>query len=108
MKDLKLSFLSFVSQCCTLCVSLQALNTAGAGPFSAVASCTTPPSSPGSVVSVRASATADSVHLTWKEPVTNGSPIVAYNLNVSDKHVIAVDKILDYVIEDLTPETTYK
>ena len=87
---------------------VQALNSAGAGPFSGVATCTTPPSSPGAVMSLRASATANSIHLTWKEPPCNGSRIVSYNIDLGEKHLITVDNILDHVIEDLMPETTYK
>ncbi|KAK2143631.1 hypothetical protein LSH36_825g03009 [Paralvinella palmiformis] len=87
---------------------VQALNSAGAGPFSAIATCMTPPSSPGPVMSVRASATATSIHLVWKEPLNNGSPILSYNINVGEKLVMSVDNILDYVIDDLVPETTYR
>ena len=86
----------------------QALNSAGVGPFSAIASCVTPPSSPGAVVSLRATATADTITLVWKEPVNNGSDILSYNIDLGEKHQICVSNVLEYVIEDLLPETTYK
>jgi hypothetical protein len=89
------------------CVS-QALNSAGAGPFSTIATFVTPPSSPGPVVSVRASSTATSIHLVWKEPLSNGSPILSYNVNVGDRLAVPVGNVLDYVIDELTPETMYK
>ncbi len=78
------------------------------GPFSAIASCMTPPSSPGAVVSLKASSTANSVSLTWKEPPTNGSDILSYNIDLGEKHLIGVANVLEYTIDDLLPETTYK
>ena len=86
----------------------QALNSAGAGPFSAMSECTTPSSSPGPVVSLRASTTATSIHLSWKEPTANGSRILHYNIDLGEKHLIPVENVLEYCIEDLAPETTYK
>ena len=84
------------------------MNSAGAGPYSPVATGITPPSSPGPVVSVRASATAVSIHLTWKEPVSNGSEILSYNIDLGEKHLISVANTQEYVIQDLLPETTYR
>ena len=89
-------------------LSFQALNSAGAGPFSATASCMTPSSSPGAVLSVRASATATTVRLTWKEPNCNGSEIISFNIDIGEKHLISVGNVLEYVIEELMPETAYK
>ena len=78
------------------------------GPFSAIASCTTPPSSPSAVVLLKATTTANSVHVTWKEPPNNGSDILSYNIDLGEKHLIAVGNVLEYTIDDLLPETTYK
>lgn len=57
---------------------------------------------------LRGSATADTIHLTWQEPHNNGSEIVAYNIDLGEKHLISVPNVLEHVIEDLQPETTYK
>ena len=89
-------------------VQSQALNSAGAGPFSGVTNCVMPPSSPGTVVSLRASATATSIHLMWKEPANNGSAVTSYNIDIGEKYLISVENTLEYVVDDLTPETTYK
>ena len=86
----------------------QAVNCAGAGPFSATASCVTPPSNPGVVTSVRASSTATSIHVSWREPNDNGSKINGYYISVDDRSILAVDNVLDYVIDDLQPETIYR
>ena len=67
-----------------------------------------PSSSPGAVVSLRASATATSIHLTWKEPASNGSAVTSYSIDIGEKFVISVEDSLEYVVDDLTPETTYK
>jgi len=91
--------------------NLQAMNGAGLGPYSAVSWCQTPMSSPGPVMSVRVSSvTATTIHLHWKEPVSNGSRIQSYNIDVGDsRQLVAVDSgALDYVVRDLLPETTYK
>lgn len=78
------------------------------GPFSAIASCTTPPSGPNAVVVVKTSSTANSVTLIWKEPANNGSEILSYNIDLGEKHLISVGKVLEYTIDDLLPETTYR
>ena len=87
---------------------VQAINSAGAGLYSPVATCLTPPSSPSSVVSIRASATATSVLLQWKEPHDNGSEIYAYNIDIGEKQLITISAVTEYTIEELSPETTYK
>ena len=87
---------------------VQAVNSAGAGLYSPPASCHTPPSSPSSVVSIRASPTANSVQLVWKEPNSNGSEIHSYNIDIGDKQLICVSAVSEHLIEDLQPETTYK
>ncbi|XP_064639547.1 fibronectin type-III domain-containing protein 3A-like isoform X2 [Lineus longissimus] len=86
---------------------VQAINSAGPGPFSAISSCITPPSSPGPVVSFRGIPTATSIKLTWKEPHDNGSEIISYNIDLGDRH-LSVGNELEYTILDLVPETTYK
>ena len=87
---------------------VQAINSAGPGLYSPMASCMTKASSPSAVVSIRAHATATSVTLEWKEPHDNGSEIVAYNIDLSDRPLLPISAVTEYTIEELTPETTYK
>ena len=87
---------------------IQALNSAGVGAFSAIGSCVTPPSSPGPVTSVKAHPSTHTIAVSWKEPITNGSDITSYNIDLGEKHRICVGNVTDYVIEDLLPETTYR
>ncbi|XP_074657829.1 fibronectin type-III domain-containing protein 3A-like isoform X1 [Tubulanus polymorphus] len=86
---------------------VQATNSAGPGPFSAISMATTPPSSPGPVAWIRPSVTATTLHLVWKEPNNHGSEIISYNIDIGDRH-IAVGNELEYTLEDLVPETTYR
>lgn len=87
---------------------VQAVNSAGVGPFSMVAECLTPSSSPGPVGLLRAIPTATSVQLSWKEPPNNGCRITYYNIDLGERHLISVENVTDYVIENLIPESTYK
>lgn len=87
---------------------VQAINSAGAGPFSPVATVVTPPSSPSSVTHIRNSATATTITLTWKEPNCNGSDIIGYNLDIGEKQLIPIGAITEYTVEELDPETSYK
>jgi hypothetical protein len=86
---------------------VQALNSAGAGPFSALSHCCTPCSSPGAVTSLKASTTATSIQLSWKEPSANGSPITHYNIDLGDR-LITVQNVREHSIDELSPETAYK
>ena len=87
---------------------VQAINSAGAGLYSPVSTCVTPPSSPSTVLSIRASPSATDVLLQWKEPHNNGSEIHAYNIDIGDKQLICISAVTEYSIEGLTPETAYK
>ncbi|XP_064615415.1 fibronectin type-III domain-containing protein 3A-like isoform X3 [Liolophura sinensis] len=87
---------------------VQAINSAGSGPFSSPVTCVTPSSSPAPVVSIRYSAAATTIALTWKEPNCNGSEIIAYNIDVGEKNLTVVSSITEHTLEGLSPETTYK
>jgi len=88
---------------------LQAVNEAGAGPCSPAALCTTPPSCPAVMSHVQLSSSAASVHVSWSAPADNGSPVTEYHICVDERPPIVVDgDLLDYVITDLHPETTYR
>jgi len=88
----------------------QAMNSAGAGPYSSVSWSQTPMSSPAAVSSVRATSTPRSIHVFWKEPLSNGSRILSYNIDVGDtRPLVSVDAdTLDCNIVDLSPDTAYK
>ena len=87
---------------------VQAVNSAGAGLYSPVSTCVTPPSSPSTVLSIRASPSATNVLLQWKEPHNNGSEIYAYNIDIGASQLISISAVTEYTIEELTPETSYK
>ncbi|XP_052782735.1 fibronectin type-III domain-containing protein 3A-like isoform X3 [Mya arenaria] len=98
-----------LSPATTYVFRVQAINSAGPGLYSPVATCVTPASSPSAVVSIRAHATATSVTLVWKEPHDNGSEITSYNIDMGgDKQPIPVSAVTEYQIEELIPESTYK
>ncbi|XP_035829231.1 fibronectin type-III domain-containing protein 3a [Aplysia californica] len=87
---------------------VQAINSAGSSPLSSATQCTTPSSSPSPIVSIKASPGPTSALLTWREPHCNGSEIISYNIDVSDRPPISVDPVTEYLLEDLHPETVYK
>ncbi|CAL1527876.1 unnamed protein product [Lymnaea stagnalis] len=87
---------------------VQAINSAGPSQFSPSTPYVTPPSSPSPVIYIKVQANATSALLTWREPNSNGGDITSYNIDVSDKPLISVDPVAEYLLEDLSPETTYK
>uniref|UniRef100_A0A7N5KGF9 Fibronectin type III domain containing 3B n=1 Tax=Ailuropoda melanoleuca TaxID=9646 RepID=A0A7N5KGF9_AILME len=99
------------------CCRLQAVNQAGAGPYSELVLCQTPASAPDPVSTLcvleeeTLNAYPDSpfvcLVLNWEEPCNNGSEILAYNIDLGDAS-ITVGNTTTYVIKDLLPETTYR
>lgn len=89
---------------------VQALNTAGHGPFSSVATCQTLPSSPEAVPSLRVvSSTSDSLLIQWTEPSDCGSEIIAYNLDIGEGQPIFVEgNVTQYCVDQLEPDTKYR
>ncbi|XP_042314477.1 LOW QUALITY PROTEIN: fibronectin type III domain-containing protein 3B [Sceloporus undulatus] len=96
---------------------LQAINQAGAGPYSDLVTCRAPASVPDAVTTLYIS---DDEHLdaypispfvclilNWEEPCNNGSEITSYNIDLGDI-VIPVGNVTSYVISDLLPETTFR
>ena len=59
-------------------------------------------------MSLRVSASATSIHLTWKEPAANGSLIISYNIDLGEKHLMPVENVTAAEIKDLVPETVYR
>ncbi|XP_027443332.1 fibronectin type III domain-containing protein 3B isoform X2 [Callorhinus ursinus] len=99
------------------CCRLQAVNQAGAGPYSELVLCQTPASAPDPVSTLcvleeeTLNAYPDSpfvcLVLNWEEPCNNGSEILAYNIDLGDAS-ITVGNTTTHVIKDLLPETTYR
>ncbi|XP_066096744.1 fibronectin type III domain-containing protein 3B isoform X1 [Saccopteryx bilineata] len=99
------------------CCRLQAVNQAGAGPFSELVLCQTPASAPDPVSTLcvleeeALNASPDSpcmcLVLNWEEPCNNGSEILAYNIDLGDTN-IPVGNTTTHVLKDLLPETTYR
>lgn len=87
---------------------VQACNSAGYGLYSPVAATFTPASSPGPCIAPKSHSTPTSITLNWAEPTNNGSPILNYNVEVSDRLYTTENDETEYTIENLTPETTYK
>ncbi|XP_065604534.1 fibronectin type III domain-containing protein 3B [Cyrtonyx montezumae] len=99
------------------CCRLQAVNQAGAGPYSELVTCRIPASVPDAVSTlyvledehVDASQLSPSVclALNWEEPCNNGAEITSYNIDLGDIS-IPVGNVTSYVIHDLLPETSYR
>ncbi|XP_071951252.1 fibronectin type-III domain-containing protein 3A-like [Antedon mediterranea] len=88
---------------------VQAVNQAGAGPFSAVASITTPPSVPAQVSNLQViDHSCDFLTISWSEPKNFGAEIIAYNIYIGDLPAIHIDNVNEYCIEELQPDTKYR
>lgn len=95
----------------------QAINQAGAGPYSDLVTCRIPASVPEavSVLSVLEDEQVDAQQLShsvclvlnWEEPCNNGAEITSYNIDLGDIS-IPVGNVTSYVISDLLPETSYR
>lgn len=83
----------------------------GTSSFSTVTSVTTPASSPGAILSssIRSNCTPCSITLSWQAPNCHGSNIIAYNIDLGEKHnLITTDDACEYKIEGLLPESVYR
>ncbi|XP_078736241.1 fibronectin type-III domain-containing protein 3A-like isoform X1 [Lampetra fluviatilis] len=105
---------------------VQAVNSAGAGHFSAVATACTPPSAPAAVSCVRvlqdggdsglaeynaaAFCPSSCLAVAWDEPCSHGSEIVAYNVDFGERQPVATERAAArrHVIRNLAPDTTYR
>ncbi|CAF1136420.1 unnamed protein product, partial [Didymodactylos carnosus] len=90
------------------CFRVQAVNSAGQGPYTAIASCMTPATCPSIVTSVKAHAKSTSISLSWKVPANNGSPITGYYIDIGEKELIFVGELTEYTIDEVLPDTTYR
>ena len=99
--------LSLSSDCYRLVI--QAVNSAGPGPYSMLASCVTPAAPPSVVTSVKVHPKSTSIAITWKEPANNGSPISGYYIDIGEKELIFVSPELnEYSVDEVLPDTLYR
>jgi len=99
---------------------LQAVNANGSSSFSQPVECTTLASVPGMVSGLKLDeAKSNSILVTWRQPASNGCPVVFYNLDISDatsnnnttaSYIVVHNKqpVCEYKIESLLPDTLYK
>uniref|UniRef100_A0A8B9ZPH6 Fibronectin type III domain containing 3B n=1 Tax=Anas zonorhyncha TaxID=75864 RepID=A0A8B9ZPH6_9AVES len=109
--------ISELSAAAQYCCRLQAINQAGAGPYSDLVTCRIPASVPDavSILSVLEDEHMDAYQLSpsvclvlnWEEPCNNGAEITSYNIDLGDIN-IPVGNVTSYVIHDLLPETSYR
>ncbi|NXD19361.1 FND3B protein, partial [Spelaeornis formosus] len=109
--------ISGLSAAARYCCRLQAVNQAGAGPYSELVSCRVPAAVPDAVCSLwvledeRGGACQPSpsvcLVLSWEEPSSNGAEITSYNIDLGDVS-IPVGNVTSHVIEGLLPETSYR
>lgn len=90
----------------------------GAGPFSEVVACVTPPSVPAIVTCLQeiSDDDIDNPHyssstclgISWEKPCDHGSEILAYSIDFGDKQPLTVGKVTSSIIDNLQPDTTYR
>lgn len=90
----------------------------GAGPFSEVVACMTPPSVPAIVTCLQEISDDDienphyspstCLAISWEKPCDHGSEILAYSIDFGDKQPLTVGKVTNYIIDNLQPDTTYR
>lgn len=97
---------------------VQAVNIAGAGPFSDAVMCTTPASAPAAVSCLRSAdkekldsmdyCPSTCLAVQWDKPDHHGSEIIGYSIDYGDKQLITVERITWYIIRNLQPDTTFR
>ncbi|XP_077170618.1 fibronectin type-III domain-containing protein 3A isoform X2 [Paroedura picta] len=94
---------------------VQAVNTAGAGPFSEVAACLTPCSVPAMVTCLQEAKVEKTFYspstclaISWEKPCDHGSELMGYTIDYGEKQPITVGKVTSYFIDNLQPDTTYR
>ncbi|XP_075389394.1 fibronectin type-III domain-containing protein 3A isoform X1 [Tenrec ecaudatus] len=97
---------------------VQALSVVGAGLYSEVVACVTPPSVPA-IVTCLQEISGDDIEdsryspstclaISWGKPCDHGSEILAYSIDFGDKQPLTVGKVTSYMIDSLQPDTTYR
>lgn len=87
---------------------LQACNNTGCSAFSPVSATMTPASTPSTMIIPRFEASPSTLTLFWHAPASNGSDILYYVIEVSDKAFNTYGPVTEHTIENLKPETVYK
>lgn len=87
---------------------IRASNEAGQGPNSNTVSCKTPASVPGMISGFNVQPLSNAIYMSWTEPLSNGSDILSYNVELDDILYNTEENIPELCIEDLTPETIYR
>uniref|UniRef100_A0AAX7UBG2 Fibronectin type-III domain-containing protein n=1 Tax=Astatotilapia calliptera TaxID=8154 RepID=A0AAX7UBG2_ASTCA len=108
--------LSDLTPATNYCCRLQAVNQAGAGPYSEQSSFQTPATNPDQVSSLTpldlptSSETGHSpstcLHLKWEEPNCNGAEITSYVITLDDQ-TITVDSRTTHLVTGLQPDSEY-
>ncbi|XP_041502649.1 fibronectin type III domain containing protein 3C1-like [Microtus oregoni] len=93
---------------------VQAVNIVGVGMFGGTGKVTTPGTVPAKVPmlqevedKVPAKLSSSCIAIRWEEPDCHGSPITGYNIEYGDKKILTVDRVTEYVLKNLQPNTTY-
>ncbi|XP_041502656.1 fibronectin type III domain containing protein 3C1-like [Microtus oregoni] len=94
---------------------VQAVNIVGVGMFGGTGKVTTPGTVPAIVPmlqevedKVPAKLSSSCIAIRWEEPDCHGSPITGYNIEYGDKKILTVDRVTEYVLKNLQPNTTYR
>ncbi|CAH6780044.1 LOC101827110 [Phodopus roborovskii] len=94
---------------------VQAVNIVGVGMFGGTGKVTTPGTVPAIVPmlqevedKVPAKLSSSCIAIQWEEPDCHGSPITGYNIEYGDKKILTVDRVTEYVLKNLQPNTTYR
>eukprot|EP00047_Mylnosiga_fluctuans_P007550 m.254086 g.254086 ORF g.254086 m.254086 type:complete len:1147 (-) comp18768_c0_seq1:77-3517(-) len=88
---------------------VQAINSVGAGAYSAVVADTTAPGAPTAPSGVTVSAvTQRSATVSWKAASPRGAPVQQYKIDVSGTIHTVADDVTSLPLTDLTPDTTYR
>uniref|UniRef100_A0A673MY20 Fibronectin type III domain-containing protein 3B-like n=1 Tax=Sinocyclocheilus rhinocerous TaxID=307959 RepID=A0A673MY20_9TELE len=100
------------------CCRLQAVNQAGAGPYSDLVTCRTPAAAPDVVSGFRhvdhplnptenePFSHSTCLALTWDEPHCNGAEITSYSISMGDR-IITTRSVTGHIIRDLLPDSEY-
>uniref|UniRef100_A0A673MU79 Fibronectin type III domain-containing protein 3B-like n=1 Tax=Sinocyclocheilus rhinocerous TaxID=307959 RepID=A0A673MU79_9TELE len=100
------------------CCRLQAVNQAGAGPYSDLVTCRTPAAAPDVVSGFRLVdhplnptesepfSHSTCLALTWDEPRCNGAEMTSYSISMGDS-IITAGNVTCHVIRDLLPDSEY-
>lgn len=100
------------------CCRIQAVNQAGAGPYSDLVTCRTPAAAPDLIsgfhqlnlplnpAESESFSLSTCLALTWDEPNCNGAQIISYNIQIGDR-IISTENTNQHIIRDLLPDSEY-